>query len=94
MNGGGTTGKSRTIKLTNEALVMSSICRHIAYAAEEIGVDTELCCMPFFHAFGLCVGLSLSTRDVKQYYPKFDVAAFVAHFDENKICELTVFEYP
>lgn len=90
MNGGGTTGKSRTIKLTNEALCnVIHMQGHIAYAAEEIGVDTELCCMPFFHAFGLCAGaLSLINKGCKAIFmPKFDVDTFVAHFDENKICE-------
>lgn len=90
MNGGGTTGKSRTIKLSNDALnnvvyMLGSVNTPVS----EVGVDTELCTMPFFHAFGFCAGgLSALHKGSKVVFmPQFDVDKFVALFDINKIVE-------
>ncbi|MDR1629330.1 MAG: acyl--CoA ligase [Oscillospiraceae bacterium] len=57
MNGGGTTGKSKTIKLTSKAL------NEIAYKISKIdgisekGIEASILVLPLFHAFGLCVGM-------------------------------------
>lgn len=57
MNGGGTTGKSKTIKLSSKAL------NEVAYKISKIGgikepgIDASILVLPLFHAFGLCVGM-------------------------------------
>ena len=90
MNGGGTTGKSKTIKLTNFAL--NSVIYGLAGVitpVENIGVDTELCTMPFFHAFGLCAGglsaLSKGSRAI--FLPKFDADQFIQLMKTNHVVE-------
>ncbi|MBR3552872.1 MAG: acyl--CoA ligase [Clostridia bacterium] len=90
MNGGGTTGKSKTIKLTNYALncVIYGLAGVIT-PVENIGYDTELCTMPFFHAFGLCAGglsaLSKGSRAI--FLPKFDADQFIALMKTNHVVE-------
>lgn len=78
-NGGGTTGKSKTIKLSNGSI------NELIYMlgaqntpVEEIGVDTEICSMPFFHAYGFCAGgLSAMHKGAKVVFlPKFDADRF------------------
>ena len=54
MHGGGTTGRSRTIKLSNYAL--NNVARYTNSRTAHPGVDTEICSMPFFHAYGLVAG--------------------------------------
>ncbi|MGN1195571.1 MAG: class I adenylate-forming enzyme family protein [Acutalibacteraceae bacterium] len=90
MNGGGTTGKSRTIKLTNDAL------NNVIYAlgsgntiVENIGVDTEICAMPFFHAFGLCAGgLNVLHKGGKAVFmPKFESDKFIHLLKTNRVVE-------
>ena len=57
MHGGGTTGKSRTIKLSNFALnSVVYMCGCINEKPNHPGIDTDIGCMPFFHAYGFCVG--------------------------------------
>ena len=80
MNGGGTTGRSRTIKLSNFAL--NSVIYGLGAVnipIQKIGYDTELCAMPFFHAFGLCAGglnaLNKGARAI--FLPKFDPDQFI-----------------
>ena len=88
MNGGGTTGNSRTIKLTNDAV------NRVVYAlgsgntiVENIGVDTEICCMPFFHAFGLCAGgLNVLHKGAKAVFmPKFEADKFIQNLKTNRV---------
>lgn len=90
MNGGGTTGSSRTIKLTNDAV------NRVVYAlgsgntiVENIGVDTEICCMPFFHAFGLCAGgLNVLHKGAKAVFmPKFEADKFIHNMKTNRVVE-------
>ncbi len=90
MNGGGTTGKSKTIKLTNYALncVIYGLAGVIT-PVENIGYDTELCTMPFFHAFGLCAGglsaLNKGSRAI--FLPKFDPDQFIQLMKTNHVVE-------
>ena len=90
MNGGGTTGKSKTIKLSNYALncVIYGLAGVIT-PVENIGYDTEICTMPFFHAFGLCAGglsaLSKGSRAI--FLPKFDADQFIALMKTNHVVE-------
>ncbi len=89
-NGGGTTGRSKTIMLTNSAL------NELVYMlggqntpVEEIGVDTEICAMPFFHAYGFCAGgLTAIHKGAKVIFlPKFDADKFVEIMKTNKVTE-------
>ncbi len=89
-NGGGTTGKSKTIMLSNSAL------NELVYMlgaqntpVEEIGVDTEICAMPFFHAYGFCAGgLTAMHKGAKVIFlPKFDADRFVEIMKTNKVTE-------
>lgn len=89
-NGGGTTGKSKTIRLSNSAL------NELVYMlgaqntpVEEVGVDTEICSMPFFHAYGFCAGgLSAMHKGAKVIFlPKFDADRFVELMKTNKVTE-------
>ena len=90
MNGGGTTGESKTIILSNFAInsqVYMLAAPNIPTA--QVGVDTEICCMPFFHAFGLCAGgLSAINMGHKVIFlAKFDAEAFVKLMQENHVLE-------
>lgn len=89
-NGGGTTGKSKTIKLSNGSI------NELIYMlgaqntpVEEIGIDTEICSMPFFHAYGFCAGgLSAMHKGAKVVFlPKFDADRFVEIMRTNKVTE-------
>lgn len=89
-NGGGTTGKSKTIKLTNSSL--SELIYMLGAQntpVEEIGVDTEICAMPFFHAYGFCAGgLSAMHKGAKVIFlPKFDADKFIEIMKTNKVTE-------
>ena len=90
MNGGGTTGKSKTIKLSNLALnnVIYGLAG-VTTPVKRIGFDTELCTMPFFHAFGLCAGglsaLNKGSRVI--FLPKFDADQFIALMKANHVVE-------
>ena len=90
MNGGGTTGKSHTIKLSNFAL--NSVIYGLGAVnipVQKIGYDTELCAMPFFHAFGLCAGglnaLNKGARSI--FLPKFDADQFVSLIKKYHVTE-------
>lgn len=105
MNGGGTTGKSRTIKLSNEALnnVVCKCCQ-INRPPEEIGVDTEIASMPYFHAFGLCAsGLIGMMKGMKMaFLPQFEADAVLKIMKKEKVTEFNavpngykkLFEHP
>ncbi len=89
-NGGGTTGKSKTIMLTNSAL--SELIYMLGAQntpVDEIGVDTEICAMPFFHAYGFCAGgLSAMHKGAKVIFlPKFDADKFIEIMKTNKVTE-------
>ncbi len=57
LNGGGTTGKSKTIKLTNKAINELAYKVGLISSSEEPGKDCSTLVLPLFHAFGLCVGM-------------------------------------
>ncbi len=72
LNGGGTTGKSKTIKLTNKAI------NELAFKVAKIdkplepGIETSVLVLPLFHAFGICVGLHLLTCNGVRIIPMMD----------------------
>lgn len=90
MSGGGTTGKSRTIKLSNFALNnVIYMCGCINEKPEHPGIDTDIGCMPFFHAFGFCVGgLSSLVKATKMVFmPKFDADKFIEIMKLNHVVQ-------
>lgn len=90
MQGGGTTGKSRTIKLTNFALTsVIYMCGGINEKPSHPGIDTEIGCMPFFHAYGFCVGgLSSFVKATKMVFlPKFDADKFIELMKLNHVVQ-------
>ena len=88
--GGGTTGKSKTIMVTNGNLnhLVRSIGRILPVNSEH-GVDTEIGCMPFFHVYGIASGgLSALHGGAKVIFmPKFDPEYFIKMLRENKVVQ-------
>lgn len=90
MNGGGTTGQSRTIKLSNFAL---NSCVFMVGLNDEKpqrpGVDTDIGCMPFFHAYGFCVGgLTALHRATKLVLmPAFNAEQFIDIMKHNEVIQ-------
>lgn len=90
MNGGGTTGVSRTIKLTNYNLnFVTWMTIDDNYAVREPGVETVVCCLPHFHCFGLiCSGLCPLNEGAKcAFLPSFDADKFVQIMKTEKVHE-------
>lgn len=90
MNGGGTTGKSKTIMLTNDNLnylVYNLIGKNVP--VNRVGVDTEICAMPFFHAFGFCAGgLTTLHKGAKAVFmSKFNADEFIDIMMANPVTE-------
>lgn len=90
MQGGGTTGKSRTIMLTNKNLNnVVYMCGCINEKPEHVGIDTDIGCMPFFHAYGFCVGgLSSLVKGTKMVFlPRFDADKFIEIMKLNHVVQ-------
>ena len=88
--GGGTTGKSKTIMIKNSNL--NALVRSIGSIlpiVTEYGVETELACMPFFHVYGIASGgLSALHGGAKVIFmPKFDPVYFIQMMKENKVVQ-------
>lgn len=88
LQGGGTTGASRTIMLTNGNLIsFCEIYRQSLGLTAHPGADTSINCMPLFHSFGL-LGASLMTmcRGLRMIYmPRFDANEFVQLMKLNRV---------
>lgn len=90
MNGGGTTGVSKTIKLTNyniNWITWMTIDDNVPL--REPGVETMICCMPMFHAFGLVAGplAGLHIGAKLAMMPKFDADQFIAILKQERVYE-------
>lgn len=88
--GGGTTGKSKTIMITNNNL--NALVRSIGSILppnDDIGVETELCCMPFFHCYGLVSGGLSAIHGGRKviFMPKFDSDEFINLLQNNKVTQ-------
>lgn len=88
--GGGTTGKSKTIMITNNNL--NALVRSIGSILppnDDIGVETELCCMPFFHCYGLVSGGLSAIHGGRKviFMPKFDSEEFIDLLQNNKVSQ-------
>ncbi|MCH5199193.1 MAG: AMP-binding protein [Oscillospiraceae bacterium] len=88
--GGGTTGKSKTIMIKNSNLnhLVRSI-GSILPVTEEHGVETEVCAMPFFHVYGMASGGLSAMHSGKKviFFPKFEPDSFVKALQNNKVVQ-------
>lgn len=90
MNGGGTTGVSKTIKLTNYNINwITWMTADDNNVLANPGVDTMVCCMPMFHAFGLAAGPLAGLHEGAKLamLPKFDADQFTSIIKTEQVYE-------
>ena len=90
MHGGGTTGESKTIKLTNYNLNwVTWMTTDDNTPKTEPGVDTTICCMPLFHAFGLVAAAFAALHEGAKavFMPVFDADNFIKVLKTEKVRE-------
>lgn len=82
LNGGGTTGKSKTIKLTHRAI--NELVQRVSDLDEihDPGEEAEIIVLPMFHCFGLCVAIHMALCNSARIIPlmQFDARLF------NRLC--------
>lgn len=87
LNGGGTTGKSKTIMHTNKAI--NELVHKMGYIDEiqEPGEEAEIIILPFFHAFGLCVAAHMALCNAARIIPlmQFNSKLVVKLYQNNRI---------
>ena len=87
LNGGGTTGKSKTIKLTNKAI--NENVHKLGYIdhIEDPGEEAEIIILPFFHAFGLVVAGHMALCNAGRIIPlmQFDAKLVLKLYKNNKV---------
>ncbi|MBQ9945673.1 MAG: AMP-binding protein [Clostridia bacterium] len=87
LNGGGTTGKSKTIKLTNKAI--NENVHKLGYIdhIEDPGEEAEIIILPFFHAFGLVVAGHMALCNAARIIPlmQFNGKLVVDLYKKNRI---------
>ena len=87
LNGGGTTGKSKTIKLTNKAI--NENVHKLGYIdhIEDPGEEGEIIILPFFHALGLVVAMHMVMCNAARLIPlmQFDAKLVVKLYKRNRI---------
>ena len=87
LNGGGTTGKSKTIKLTNKAINENVHKLGFIDHIEDPGEEAEIIILPFFHAFGLVVAGHMALCNAGRIIPlmQFDAKLVVKLYKKNRI---------
>ena len=87
LNGGGTTGKSKTIKLTNRAI--NELVQRVSELDEirDPGEEAEVIVLPMFHCFGLCVALHMALCNSARIIPmmQFDAKIFNRLMRTNRV---------
>ena len=87
LNGGGTTGKSKTIKLTSKAI--NENVHALGYIDHIIdpGDEGEIIILPFFHAFGLVVAMHMTMCNAARIIPlmQFNGKLVVDLYKKNRI---------
>ena len=87
LNGGGTTGKAKTIKITSKAL--NELVYKMGYidAIEVPGEEAEIVILPLFHAFGLGVACHMVMCNAARIIPlmQFDAKLVVKLYKNNRI---------
>lgn len=87
LNGGGTTGKSKTIKLTSRAI------NELVYRVSDLdeihdpGNEAEVIVLPLFHCFGLCVAVHMALCNSARIIPmmQFDARIFINLMKKNTV---------
>ncbi len=87
LNGGGTTGKSKTIKLTSRAI------NELVYRVSDLdeihdpGNEAEVIVLPLFHCFGLCVAVHMALCNSGRLIPmmQFNSKIFVKLLKKNNV---------
>ena len=87
LNGGGTTGKSKTISITSKSI--NELCWRVS-DLDEIhapGEEAEVIVLPLFHCFGLCVGIHMAMCNSARIIPmmQFDAKLFVKLLKQNRV---------
>ena len=87
LNGGGTTGKSKTIKLTGKAI--NELVQRVS-DLDEIhvpGEEAEVIVLPIFHCFGLCVAIHMALCNSARLIPmmQFDAHIFTKLMRKNLV---------
>ena len=87
LNGGGTTGKSRTIKLSNRAINENVYALGFIDHIIDPGEEGEIIILPFFHAFGLVVAMHMTMCNAARIIPmmQFNAKRTVRLYRENRI---------
>ncbi|MCQ2462007.1 MAG: acyl--CoA ligase, partial [Clostridia bacterium] len=78
LNGGGTTGKSKTIMLTSRA-INELACRVSRIdRIHQPGIEAEIIVLPLFHCFGLCLAVHMAMCNGARLIPmmQFDAKLF------------------
>lgn len=87
LNGGGTTGKSKTIMHTSKAI--NELVYKMGYIdqIEVPGEEAEIIILPFFHAFGLCVAGHMVMCNAARIIPlmQFNARLVVKLYKNNRI---------
>ena len=87
LNGGGTTGKSKTIKLTSKSV------NELVWRVSDLdeihtpGEEAEVIVLPLFHCFGLCIGIHMAMCNSARIIPmmQFDAKIFVRLMKQNRV---------
>ena len=87
LNGGGTTGKSKTIKLTSKAINENVYALGYIDHIIDPGDEGEIIILPFFHAFGLVVAGHMALCNAARIIPlmQFDAKLVLKLYKENNI---------
>ena len=87
LNGGGTTGKSKTIKLTSKALNELTCRVSDIDEIHEPGEEAEIIVLPLFHCFGLVIAVHMALCNSARLIPmmQFDAKIFVRLMRKYKI---------
>ncbi len=87
LNGGGTTGKSKTIKLTSRAI--NELVQRVSDLDEihDPGNEAEVIVLPMFHCFGLCVAIHMALCNSARIIPmmQFDAGLFCKLMRQNLV---------
>ena len=87
LNGGGTTGKSKTIKLTSKSI--NELVWRVSDldAIQAPGEEAEVIVLPLFHCFGLCIGIHMAMCNSGRIIPmmQFDAKIFVKLLKKNRV---------
>ena len=87
LNGGGTTGKSKTIKLSSRALNELTCRVSVIDEIHEPGEEAEVIVLPMFHCFGLVLGIHMAMCNSARIIPmmQFDAKIFNRLLRENNV---------